>query len=234
MIRRPPRSTRTDTLFPYTSLFRSALLPAGRGEGKASRLPPLLQLRGLAQFFGPVGLLPRERGGGRLLAGAGGGADLLGLAAEVAVAGGALVDRWHQVEHLQDAEGAQVEVLADQLLDHVVADLAGAEGGDRDAGRLGDADGVADLHLAAVGQARGDHVLGDVARGVGGRAVDLGRVLAGERAAAVAGPAAVGVDDDLAPGQAAVAPRAADHQLAGRVDVALAFGQASGRERVCL
>src|SRR3546814_8460370 len=31
MIRRPPRSTRTDTLFPYTTLFRSArlLLRAG-------------------------------------------------------------------------------------------------------------------------------------------------------------------------------------------------------------
>src|SRR3546814_7617502 len=27
MIRRPPRSTRTDTLFPYTTLFRSASLP---------------------------------------------------------------------------------------------------------------------------------------------------------------------------------------------------------------
>src|SRR3546814_15238332 len=27
MIRRPPRSTRTDTLFPYTTLFRSALEP---------------------------------------------------------------------------------------------------------------------------------------------------------------------------------------------------------------
>src|SRR3546814_718267 len=27
MIRRPPRSTRTDTLFPYTTLFRSAGLP---------------------------------------------------------------------------------------------------------------------------------------------------------------------------------------------------------------
>src|SRR3546814_2995158 len=27
MIRRPPRSTRTDTLFPYTTLFRSRLLP---------------------------------------------------------------------------------------------------------------------------------------------------------------------------------------------------------------
>src|SRR3546814_6558834 len=27
MIRRPPRSTRTDTLFPYTTLFRSLLAP---------------------------------------------------------------------------------------------------------------------------------------------------------------------------------------------------------------
>src|SRR3546814_15693835 len=27
MIRRPPRSTRTDTLFPYTTLFRSARKP---------------------------------------------------------------------------------------------------------------------------------------------------------------------------------------------------------------
>src|SRR3546814_2976324 len=29
MIRRPPRSTRTDTLFPYTTLFRSLLAPKG-------------------------------------------------------------------------------------------------------------------------------------------------------------------------------------------------------------
>src|SRR3546814_3082732 len=28
MIRRPPRSTRTDTLFPYTTLFRSAQIPS--------------------------------------------------------------------------------------------------------------------------------------------------------------------------------------------------------------
>src|SRR3546814_3679737 len=31
MIRRPPRSTRTDTLFPYTTLFRSSLM-AGLGQ----------------------------------------------------------------------------------------------------------------------------------------------------------------------------------------------------------
>src|SRR3546814_12554654 len=39
MIRRPPRSTRTDTLFPYTTLFRSRLhrhaLGADRGGGSA-------------------------------------------------------------------------------------------------------------------------------------------------------------------------------------------------------
>src|SRR3546814_9458633 len=43
MLRRPPRSTRTDTLFPYTSLFRSKprrkrLLP------KKRRLPPRRRL----------------------------------------------------------------------------------------------------------------------------------------------------------------------------------------------
>src|SRR3546814_1535794 len=42
MIRRPPRSTRTDTLFPYTTLFRS---PSARGLSAASTsnigaLPP--------------------------------------------------------------------------------------------------------------------------------------------------------------------------------------------------
>ena len=82
-----------------------------------------------------------------------------------------------------------------------------------------DADRVRDLDLAAVGEAGRDDVLRDVARRVGGRAVDLRRILARERAAAVRGGAAVGVDDDLAPGQARVAHRAADHELPGRVDV---------------
>src|SRR3546814_7251090 len=33
MIRRPPRSTRTDTLFPYTTLFRSAAILEQPGQG---------------------------------------------------------------------------------------------------------------------------------------------------------------------------------------------------------
>src|SRR3546814_1203017 len=47
MIRRPPRSTRTDTLFPYTTLFRSSdervhecgALAAAIGAGEQPRLP---------------------------------------------------------------------------------------------------------------------------------------------------------------------------------------------------
>src|SRR3546814_6827119 len=44
MIRRPPRSTRTDTLFPYTTLFRSVLRlgrdGCGAADDPADRLPP--------------------------------------------------------------------------------------------------------------------------------------------------------------------------------------------------
>src|SRR3546814_8146776 len=39
MIRRPPRSTRTDTLFPYTTLFRSER-PAGRADADQLRCSP--------------------------------------------------------------------------------------------------------------------------------------------------------------------------------------------------
>src|SRR3546814_2265370 len=43
MIRRPPRSTRTDTLFPYTTLFRSRPGGSVRGVGDldAGRLDPV-------------------------------------------------------------------------------------------------------------------------------------------------------------------------------------------------
>src|SRR3546814_2617716 len=34
MIRRPPRSTRTDTLFPYTTLFRSHVFSSSRTPGR--------------------------------------------------------------------------------------------------------------------------------------------------------------------------------------------------------
>src|SRR3546814_6906279 len=39
MIRRPPRSTRTDTLFPYTTLFRSLRQARRDRQGGAARMP---------------------------------------------------------------------------------------------------------------------------------------------------------------------------------------------------
>src|SRR3546814_5268474 len=49
MIRRPPRSTRTDTLFPYTTLLRSGLAgDAGSGQCDGARLglwPPTRSAR---------------------------------------------------------------------------------------------------------------------------------------------------------------------------------------------
>src|SRR3546814_2493252 len=50
MIRRPPRSTRTDTLFPYTTLFRSLVARDEMALAQAAR-PPARNIRlcGLAQ-----------------------------------------------------------------------------------------------------------------------------------------------------------------------------------------
>src|SRR3546814_3717313 len=44
MIRRPPRSTRTDTLFPYTTLFRSHR--TGRAMADAGGVPSLWRTAG--------------------------------------------------------------------------------------------------------------------------------------------------------------------------------------------
>ena len=113
-------------------------------------------------------------------------------------------------------------------LDLLVRDLAGAERLDREADRPGDADAVGDLDLEAVGEAGGDDVLGDPAGRVRRRAVDLRRILAREGATAVAGHAAVAVDDDLAAGQAGVAHRSAGDEPPGRVDVHDRIGRRAG------
>src|SRR3546814_1649634 len=61
MIRRPPRSTRTDTLFPYTTLFRSGLsyprTARARKADRAARLPQDLRAlarAGAGDHAGPV------------------------------------------------------------------------------------------------------------------------------------------------------------------------------------
>ena len=120
---------------------------------------------------------------------------------------------------LADAARRQVHDLAQRRLELGLVDLAGAVQVDIDRQRLGDADGIGELDGAAVGELGGDDVLGEIARRIGGRAIDLGRILAREGAAAMRRRAAIGVDDDLAAGQPAIAVGTADDELAGRVDV---------------
>src|SRR5699024_6465935 len=142
-------------------------------------------------------------------------------AAEVAVGGGLLVDRPAQVQVGDDLAGAQVEQLPDDLAQALVADLAGALAVHQHAHRVAHADGVGQLDVAPPGQARRHDVLGDVPGHVGGGAVHLGGVLAGEAPAAVAGGAAVGVHDDLPAGEAAVPHGAANDEAASGIDVEL-------------
>src|SRR3546814_70013 len=60
MIRRPPRSTRTDTLFPYTTLFRSERLAGGHCYGLSCR--SLFMNRGLNIGIEIAGRGDRARG----------------------------------------------------------------------------------------------------------------------------------------------------------------------------
>src|SRR3546814_16675417 len=65
MIRRPPRSTRTDTLFPYTTLFRSQRQGAAHDGAEVPQLAELVAqprergVRGVEQRI-PQQLLARE------------------------------------------------------------------------------------------------------------------------------------------------------------------------------
>src|SRR3546814_18543108 len=61
MIRRPPRSTRTDTLFPYTTLFRSD----APGRGSLRAFPWVTCLRMGFGTCGRIGAGGVEQGGDR-------------------------------------------------------------------------------------------------------------------------------------------------------------------------
>src|SRR3546814_10429709 len=68
MIRRPPRSTRTDTLFPYTTLFRSELLRAHGGLAARQALHVLHEVAETVHDAPPAGfddLALQDRIGGK-------------------------------------------------------------------------------------------------------------------------------------------------------------------------
>src|SRR3546814_8935562 len=110
MIRRPPRSTRTDTLFPYTTLFRSEYAPKFSAHGDAISLN--------ADLFARINTLYEQR-------------DSLGLDAQ----GVRLVERYYtgfvraganlseaDKAHLKDING-QMAKLGTQFSENLLAEV---------------------------------------------------------------------------------------------------------------
>ncbi len=118
----------------------------------------------------------------------------------MAIGGSRLVNRAPQVEFIDDFSGGQLKVFADKFGKLRLADSPSAAGINSDRHRLGDADGVRELHFALISQASGHDVLRDVASHVSSRAIDFGRILARERAATVRRITAIGIDDNFAAG----------------------------------
>src|SRR3546814_1086899 len=76
MIRRPPRSTRTDTLFPYTTLFRSDRSFGVAGHGHVAHAPAVHGRLQVVARVGPDPGVVRAGAAGLREAGAGETADL--------------------------------------------------------------------------------------------------------------------------------------------------------------
>lgn len=102
------------------------------------------------------------------------------LATKVTVASGLGVDGLEEIQLLDDDTGAEIEVLLDNGEDLGVGLGAGTVGVDEDRGGLSNTDGVGELDEGTASETGVDDGLGDPATSVGGRAIDLGPVLARE------------------------------------------------------
>src|SRR3546814_8625033 len=118
MIRRPPRSTRTDTLFPYSTLFRSP----GYGPERAFQWPPARksQSRPMKAIAGVGGRgMVFQRGAERSLCGVAVVA-LLGLTAPPLLAqplSNALETKLLELERTLEQQRLEIQALREELLE---------------------------------------------------------------------------------------------------------------------
>src|SRR3546814_14493629 len=122
MIRRPPRSTRTDTLFPYTTLFRShAVLDLPSRRFKGLKIERLLDLASRPQ---PIRMLEIGTGSGGIAHYFGTHPQLRCEVDAVDVHDNRLVTDGYRYQHVRDtrlpfAAGSFDVVLTNHVIEHV-------------------------------------------------------------------------------------------------------------------
>src|SRR5215813_4744571 len=169
------------TFFVAADIRPSFLLFGKNGPRPALRIPHRLQPR-LASRVAQGILLVRAFPG-----------EILVRAAEVTIGRGSLIDRPQQVQVLDDFPRLEPKGVADRFGNLLFGGGGRPEGVHQNRHRIGQADRIGNLDLAAASKAGRHYVFGDVARHVRGRAIYLGGILARERATPVAPHTAVGV-----------------------------------------
>ncbi|KAH3664772.1 hypothetical protein OGATHE_003587 [Ogataea polymorpha] len=129
------------------------------------------------------------------------------------------VDWSSQIKLLDQDTWSQVEVLVhngDQLLR---GKLGGSVRVNVDRKRLGHTDSVRELHQTSSGKTSVDQRLGNPSGGVGGRSVDLRKVLSRKGTTTVGTPSSVSVDNDLSTGQTSISVRTTNDKSTRRLNV---------------
>lgn len=128
------------------------------------------------------------------------------------------MDRPAQVERVDDPLCGQRECGTGHHLKLLVRKVSRPMPVDQERHRLQLANRLGHLHQTSLCVPGCDEVLGDVPRHVGRLAVNLARVLARKRPAAMRAGIAVGIDADLAPGEPRYRLQSADGELSCGVD----------------
>lgn len=147
--------------------------------------------------------------------------EILVVTTEVRVASSLRVDRTSELQGAHHDTRAEVEVGLDnsQEIGIGLAVLDSAVGVNEDGQRFGNTDSIGDLDQATLGELGSNNGLGDPTASVGSRAIDLGRVLAGESTTTVGAPTTVGINNDLTAGQTSITVRATNDETARGVQV---------------
>lgn len=141
----------------------------------------------------------------------------------MAVVGGLAVDGAKEVELFDDVGGFETEGFKDGALEFFLVNFAGAEGVHSHGNRFRVADGVGKLDFGAIGESGGHDIFCHPTPHVGRAAIHFARVFAAKGSAAVTAHAAIAVHDDFAPGEAGVALRAANDEVARGIDEKFGF-----------